>query len=157
MLAMPNAQPMGSPPAVAAGRQPGQPTAPGPETRPGLDDDHARAIEAALPVLLQDPVFARAVADHALLPERKRHGLARFLKFCEQRTGEERAAFVLWQHPEWTDAEVAEAVGVARETLSTWPGYRAFKARLLGSERASRRDGFTGRMCIRIDQGECDE
>lgn len=35
-----------------------------------------------------------------------------------------RAVVLLEQHPEWTDAQVADALGVSRPAVLSWPEYR---------------------------------
>jgi hypothetical protein len=96
-----------------------------------LDKTHLRAIAIATKLIHSDRAMARAIARYAKLSRRKRRGLARFIRFCQQRTTEERAKFVLWQRPDLTDAEIARVIGVRRETISRLDSYRAFKNRLL--------------------------
>ena len=119
-------------------------------------DRHDQAINDVMQVLRRDPDFARAVATLAKLPDRKRHGLASFVRFCLQRTGEERAKFVLWQEPGLSDGEVAEVIGVCRETIVAWEGYRLFRDRLRpeGPRPASKFRGRARRPIYESDEME---
>ncbi|MCI0629275.1 MAG: hypothetical protein L0Y44_01310 [Phycisphaerales bacterium] len=62
-------------------------------------------------------------------------------------TGEAQAVALLVQHPEWTDSQIAEAVGCARTSLYRWPKFTISRAALeqgRGGIATGRKDAQTG-------------
>lgn len=108
------------------------------------DKMHRQLIAAVLRCLRSEPGFTAAVAEFIKLSVRERTSLAPFVRFCIDRTRSERAMFVLWQHPESTDEQVAQILGVRRETLSDWEEFKQFKDRF--REERPRQTKWRGRV-----------
>jgi hypothetical protein len=62
-------------------------------------------------------------------------------------TGEAQAVALLVQHPEWSDSQIADAVGCARTSLYRWPKFTISRAALQQGRReivTGRKDAETG-------------